>query len=222
MGKKSSSLFRTAREILRKDGAGIMISRGLVYLAHRLFQYATFYVYEHSMKERNETDLLPSLQNLTVKIVSSNEEANKLAGEGLDFRQYVFNAGKALDSGAIAFCMFAGKDLACIGWLAMDREAKKYIDPLPFHVNFPTEACTGGTRTVKKYRGAGLMTYNYYLRLDYLRKMGVRTSRASVAVSNVASQRVHAKFGPRVIARARYIKLLKYEDWKETPVKGIK
>ena len=56
MSEEGISLFTTAREIFRKDGADILIRRGLDYLENRLFQYSTYYVYEHIMKVRDEKD----------------------------------------------------------------------------------------------------------------------------------------------------------------------
>lgn len=91
----------------------------------------------------------------------------------------------------------------------MTEEAKSTFDPLPYQVNLSdNQACTGGTITVPKYRGKGLMTYGYFKRFEYLRKHGITTSRNVVNAGNVTSQKVHAKFGPIIYARARYIKIL--------------
>ena len=37
-------------------------------------------------------------------------------------------------------------------------------------------------------------------------------------MDNGASQRVHAKFGPRIYARARYIRIMQWYLRKETPI----
>ena len=73
----------------------------------------------------------------------------------------------------------------------------------------------GGTRTVPKYRGKGLMAYGYYERLEYLRERGYVSSRSAVAVTNVASQKAHARFDPIVYGVGRCTKLLWWAGWKE-------
>lgn len=162
---------------------------------------------------------MPKIQNFTVKIVSSNQQADELAAHGFDFRSYVFYARRALDKGAIAFCIFVEEELAHVGWVAMTEEAKNYIDPLPFRIDFSNkEACTGGTRTIQKYGGKGLMTYGYWQRFEFLRKRGIITSRNTVATSNIASQKVHARFAPKMYAKARFLKILWWKSWKETPL----
>ena len=105
------------------------------------------------------------------------------------FVRIFFYGRQALDKGTIAFCIFVYRELAHVGWVAMNEEAKKYIDPLPFHVDFSNkEACTGGTRTVSKYEGKGLMTYGYVLRFQFLRQKGIAISRNSVAFNNISSK----------------------------------
>ena len=214
-----AAMLRAAREISQRDGFRSVLSRGWSYASGSFFQYASVYLYEHTMREQREADFLPRVQDFTVKIVASNREADELMALGFDFRSYVFYGRDALDRGAVAFCIFIGGELAHLGWAAFSEEGKAYIDPMPFRVAFSArEACTGGTRTVSKFEEKGLMTYGYYLRLEYLRQKGMVLSRNSVATGNVASQKVHAKFGPRVYARARYLRILWWESWKEVPL----
>ena len=58
---------------------------------------------------------MPNTQNFTFKIVATNEQANKLAADGLEFRSYILNARRSLDKGAIVFCLFVGNELASKG-----------------------------------------------------------------------------------------------------------
>lgn len=219
MGKNLSLFFNTARSIGQLDGPISFLSRGLAHLVRYFFQYETYYLYKHTIYERDEADFLPKIKNFTTRIVTSNQQADELAAEGLDFRSYVFYARRSLDRGAIAFCIFVDRELAHVAWVAMTKEAKKDIDPLPFQVDFANrEACTGGTRTIRKYRGKGLMTYSYWQRFDFLKKKGVIATRNSVATSNIASQRVHTRFNPELYAKARYLKILRWKSWKEMPM----
>ena len=114
---------------------------------------------------------------------------------------------------------FVGQELAHEGWVALTEEAKRQVDSLPYDVDFLNkEACTGGTYTKPKYRGKGFMVYSYYKRLEYLRDIGVVKSRNAVCISNIASQKAHAKLEPTICARARYWKILRWEFWRETPL----
>jgi len=163
---------------------------------------------------------VPRVQDFVIKTVASNREADNLAQRGFeDFRLYVSYAKEALDREAIAFCIFVDNQLAHVGWAMFSEEAKNCIDSWPYRVNFEAgEACTGGTRTVVRFEGKGLMTYGYYLRLEYIRQKGIIASRCSVATDNIASQKVHAKFGPKIYAKSRYLKILWWESWKEIPL----
>ncbi len=210
-----SFLFIRAKDILRKEGLIAFLRRGFAFLV----QYRTFYLYERTIKERNEVDFMPRIQDFTFKIVSTNQQADELAANGFDLPLDITNARYRLEKGAIAFCIFVEGELAHIGWVAMTDEAKKTIDPHPYQVDFSKkEACMGGAENIPKYRGKGLMTYGEYKRDEFLRERGVETCRNAVEVGNVASQRVHAKFSPRIYAKARYLSVLGWKFWKETPL----
>jgi hypothetical protein len=167
-----------------------------------------------------EDDFLPEINALTLKVVSSNEEADQLANAvGRDFRSCFMNARKSLDKGGIAFCFFVNGDIAHIAWVVLNQEAKDMLNPLPYKVDFSNgEACIAGAKTVPKYRGRGLMTYGLLKRRRYLEDMKVTTIRNAIGVNNTQSQRVHAKFNPRIYAVARYMRFLGWEFYKETPV----
>ena len=212
-------LINRAKDILRTGGLLILLSRGFTFLMRYVFQCGTFYLYEHTVKERNEADFMPSLQNLTVHIVSSNQQADELAVSGFNCCSYSVYARKRLDKGAIAICTFVKQELAGIAWVAMTEEAKKTIDSLPYHVDFANkEVCTGGTETIAKYRRKGLMKYGRYKTLEFLGEQGIMTSRNAVRISNIASRKALASLNPRIYARARYLRILRWQFWKEIPL----
>ncbi|HEY92590.1 MAG TPA: GNAT family N-acetyltransferase [Dehalococcoidia bacterium] len=218
--RTSSMLLIRVKYILRTEGLISLVNRAASSLIRRIFHYGTFYLYEHTTGNHYEADFMPRMQDFTFKLVATNQQASELAANSFeDFRGRFLNSRRGLDKGAIAFCIFHGLELAHIGWVAMTEEAKNTFDTLPYYVNFlDNQACTGGTITVPKYRGKGLMTYGYFKRFEYLRKHGITTSRNAVNAGNVASQKVHAKFGPIIYARARYIKILWWKFWKEVPI----
>jgi len=212
-------LLNRAKDILRTEGLQALLSRGFDFLARYLFHYGTFYLYEHTVKERSEADFMPRLQHLTVHIVSTNQQAAELSARGFDCRSYSVYARRRLDKGAIAVCTFVKQEVASVVWVAMTEEAKKTIDSLPYHVDFVNkEACTGGTETIPKYRRKGLMKYSYYKMFQFLGEQGIMTSRNAVRTSNIASRRAHARFGCRIYARGRYMRILWWQSWKETPL----
>jgi hypothetical protein len=212
-------LINRVKDILRTRGLLSLLSRGFDFLMRYLFSYGKYYLYELAVKERDEADFMPSLQNLTVHIVSSNQQADELAASGFDFRSYSVYARRRLDKGATAVCTFVKQELASIVWVAMTEEAKNTIDSLPYQVDFVNKvACTGGTETIPKYRRKGLMKYGYYKIFQFLGEQGIVTSRNAVHTSNVASQKAHGSFGYRIYARARYLKILRWKSWKETPL----
>ena len=215
-------MLKRAKQILETEGLIALLKRGFSFFVGRyIFQYETFYLYQHTPKERNEADFLPRTKDFTSKIVTTKQQAEKLAATGIDLDSYSVNARLALDKGAIAFCTFIGQDLAEIGWVAMSAEAKKHVDSLPYHIDFSNkQVCTGSTWTNPKYRGLGLMTYGYFKRFQFLKARGVKSSRNVVAADNIASQKVHAKFKPKIYAKARYVRILRWKCWKETPLKN--
>lgn len=212
-------LLSRAKDILRTEGLLLLLGRGCDFLVRYLFRCGTFYLYELAVKERNEADFMPSLQNLTVHIVSSNQQADELAASGFDCRSYSIHARRRLDKGAIAICTFVKQELASIVWVAMTEEAKKSVDSLPYHVDFVNkEASTGGTVTIPKYRRKGLMKYGKYKMFQFMGEQGIVTSRNAVRTSNIASLKAQASFDHRIYARARYLRILWWQSWKETPL----
>jgi hypothetical protein len=220
MLKAMIELIPRAREVLREEGAGSVLKRGLPIVKSWFFEYGNYYLYEHILEDGNEADFLPKIKNFTFNTVSSNEEADALAqSTGVDFRKHFIDSRKRLEKGAIAFCVFIDGEAAHTGWVALNEEARKSVDSLPYEIDFANgEACTGGTGTLTKYRGKRLMVYGYFKRFQFLWEKGVKISRNAVDVRNIASQRVHAKFNHKIYARARYLKILWWKSWKELPV----
>lgn len=224
--RTSSMLLRRIKDIRKTEGFISLIKRLVVYLTrsliHSFLLYRNYYLYEHPIGSynHNEADFMPRMQNFTLEIISSNQQASELAANGFeDLRIRFLNARRRLDRGAIAFCIFQRFELAHIGWVFMTEKIKSAIGAPPYLVRFSdNQACTGGSLTLPKYRGKGLMTYGYFKRLEYLRKQGFTSSRGSVNTSNIAAQKVHAKFGPTIYARARHVKVLLWQYWKEVPI----
>lgn len=158
-----SALFTRAKVIFQTEG----LVPGLRFLVPYLFRYDTYYLYKHTMKERNEADFMPKIQDFTLKIVFTNQQADDLAvAMGVDFRSYSINARRRLDKGAIAFCIFVENEIANIGWVAMTQEAKDTFDSLPYRVFFSDkEACTGGTVTYSQISRKGPYDLRFFQKI---------------------------------------------------------
>jgi len=146
-----------AKLVCKTEGIVSLIRRGFIHLGLSLFSYGTLYLNRRPLVEENEADVLPSIQNITLKMITSNKQADELVADGFDdFRHHVSNSKRRLDSGAIAFCIFVGKEFASINWVAMDEKAQKSLVPIPFRINFLVEALLEDIMTIPKYRRQGL------------------------------------------------------------------
>jgi len=211
--------------VLRKEGpAGLLRRAGafIAFLGSRAVCAETAYLYEHSVVPRDRNQFLPRLDSWELRVMRSNAEADAVAAEGFeDFRDAFVFARRSLDAGAVAFCVYVGSELAHVGWLAVDAAGKKSIDRAPYSVAFDSgQGCTGGTYTIPAYRGKGLMPYVCFERFEYLRARGFTSSRNCVEVSNVASQKAHARFNPTIYGTGRFRKVLWWHSWREEPLPG--
>jgi len=158
-----------ARYILETDGIINLIKRGFIYFMPRVFSYYRVYLYETQLEDWDEANFLPRIENVECKIISSNEEADQVAEKYVDLREIYFNAREYLNKGGVAVCLFWGKNLVHISWIAFTAEAKKACDNIPYKVNFSQrQACTGGTFTDPGYRGQKLMLYGCYKKFHLL------------------------------------------------------
>jgi hypothetical protein len=217
---KLGVIVKRSIDILKTEGLKNLLSHSLDYLATKLFKREYFYVYQHTIKVREGSQYMPKLNDFDFRIVSSNAEADILAKEmGDDFRSRIIRASERLNKGAVAFVVYIQREFAYIGWAALTEEAKYAIDPRPCKADFANkQAYTGGSFTSPRYRGKGLMTYVYFRIFEFLRHQGITASKNIVSVHNLASQKVHAKFNPKICARARYTKILWWQFWKEFPI----
>jgi len=212
-------LLKKAKFIYKTEGLMSLLRNGFTFLVGCVFKCRYYYLYEHTMKQRNETDFLPKIKAFDFQIVTTSQQADELEAKGFDLRSLSPKTKKCLDRGAFAFCILIGNEVAHVSWVAMTAEAKKAIEPIPYPVDFSNkEACTSNTITAEKYQGNGLMTYGKYKVFEFLREKGIMIVRNGIDTQNIASQRVHAKFGPRIYAKARYLYLMGLQFRKMIPL----
>jgi hypothetical protein len=211
------SLLERAIEIFQTEGLLPLLRRAFIFLIGHFCWYQRYYLYEHTIMPKYDADFSPRIHDFIFKIVTTNQQVEELAAAGFNFGSHHLNARGGLDKGAVAFCFFIDGKLAHVGWVAMSQEAKDSFDSLPYQVNFADkQACTGGTWSNPKYRGKGLMVYGYFKRFEFLRERGFKSSRNAVDEGNIVSHKAHAKFGPKIYAKARYLKIICCKRWKET------
>jgi len=215
-------LLRRANQILQIEGLVPLVRRGFSFVAGRIFRYETYYLYEYAtenVQKLNEADYMPRIDDFTLKVVSSNQESDRLETEGLEFRSQVANARKRLEKGAVAFCIFAGSELISITWCALTQKAKDSFYEPPYNVEFSKgEACGGNGWTHPQYRHMGLLMYIGFKTREFLMENGITKYRSAWPKENIASLKSYAKFGPKRIAEARYLKILWWKWWKEKPL----
>ena len=162
---------------------------------------------------------MPKIDNFTLEVVSTNQEADQLETEGLEFRSQYINSRKALDRGAVAFCIFVGRELAHIFWVGMTEEAKKGMGEPPYKVDFSRgEAFFAGAWTSPHYRRGGLAQYVGFQARQFLWESGKGLVRGTGRTDNTVSQQAYSRLGPKHYAEARYLKILWWKWWKEKPL----
>lgn len=211
--------------MVREEGMMPFIMRAFLFLLRFLkssfFSYRNYYIYEKTLNDVDEAVVTSRLQDATLKIIHSSEELDKLTKEGYDFK--LPNFKERFKRGALPFCIFVEQELAHVTWVAFDEIAKREIDQLPFKVDFSKgEVCSGGSWTDPRYRGKGLLSYVYSYIFPYLAEQGIRKDKFSIQEGNIASQKAHTKLNPTITGKIRYLRLLRWEFWKEKPMKEIK
>lgn len=212
-------LFARARSIYEHAGLIPLLQRGSTFLAKRCFQYGTFNLIERAIENidnLSEADFMPRIDEFTFKIISTNEEADKLEADGVDVRLWPLNYREMLDKGAVVLCVLVGGELASTFWACMTDEARESLGEPPCKVDFlKGEAYAGGFITSPKYRGIGLATYNNFKMFQFLKEKGKIVSRHIAATENAVPQWMAAKFGSKVYGKGRYLRVLWWQSWKE-------
>ena len=210
------------KTISRTEGLPALLRRGFTFLADYIFRYKTYYLSTYSLENEgaNTGDFVPDIPDLTYYFVTSNEQADELAAQFEDFRSYHINARQRLDKGAIALCIFIGRELAHMTWMATTESAKGTFNDIPYRVDFDKkEACAGGERTIPKYRRMGLSNYSAFKKCQFLRERGITLIRAARDTNNLTAQRAFEKRGYIRYAKGRHLRILWWNSWKEMPLK---
>lgn len=214
-------LYQRGKYILRHEGWRTFIRQGFSFVRNLFFSYGNYYIYEKDLSPADEEMSFKPRIDCTPGVIAEADELDQLIARGYDFK--AMNFRRKLEKGALAFCFFVGKELVHVTWLAPNKEAKQEIDYLPFKVDFRAgEVCSGASSTDPAHRGKGLLAHTYSHVFRYLANDGIVRDRFSIDVNNIASQKAHAKFNPVITGKGRYLKILWWQSWKESPMEGTK
>jgi len=212
-------LLRRAKQILQTEGLIPLVRQASAFVVQQCFVYKVYYLDVSSVEKfqyLSEADFMPKIDNFTLKIISTDQDADEVEADGLEFRSLGFNARDALDKGAIALYVFVGKELANVSWIAMTEEAKLGIRELPYRVDFScNEACHAGMWTAPKYRGMRFARYASVEARRLLWEKGKVRIISLIVKGNQAAHRSYAIFGHKTYAEARYLRILWWKSWKE-------
>lgn len=205
--------------ILQKEGLFAFFVNVVRFLRRCVFIYDTYYTYELPLNGPMQFEPAPKIQDFVFEIVPTNQRLDELAAQGFDFGIHGIRARDKLDKGALMFCIFIGKELACIHWAVTTQEAMDMIFRIPYKVDFLNgEVYIGWSETSPKYKRLGLSQYLIAEKLKLFATMGKTTGKWTVVKSNRASQRLTIKIGGRVYGEGRYLNILGWKSWKEKPI----
>jgi hypothetical protein len=192
---------------------GIRFLRGCVFVHER------YYMYEMPLSEPMKFEAAPKIQNFVFEIVPTNQRLDGLVAQGFDFGIHGIRAREKLDKGALMFCIFVEKKLACVHWAATTQEAMNVQIKIPYKVDFSnSEAYLGWVETNPQYRRLGLSMYVILEKLKLLKTMGKTTGKCIVGKGNLASQKRIIRIGGKLYGKGRYLKILWWKSWKEKPI----
>lgn len=215
-------LLRTAKQIRKTEGLVALLRRGTSFLLGSIFEYRVYCLYRYVLENNrtiDEADIRPKVENITVKVVTTNAEADELEASGYEFRSYVANATRKLDCGAIACCIFVGKELAHIRWAATSQEAMVGIGEVPYTVDFEhKEAYGSGIWTNPRYRRSGFRVYGTFKIREYLLNNGMLIVKSAVDRRNTSSLMGSVKVGSEAYGESRYLKVLWWKSSREKPL----
>ncbi len=220
--ENAKALLRRARRIKQTEGPWSLLRLAAAYLLSHLFYYQTYYLSvarTDDPAEQNEADFMPRVDDFTVRIVSTNEQADELEAQGFEFRSCALNSRERLSKGAIASCVFVGRELGHVGWAAVTQEAMSTLHELPIRIDFSkNEGYRGATWTDPRYRRMRLGLHGMLVGRRLLRERGVEVVRTAMTKKNAATQSMMVKFKQTFYAEGRYVRLLWWESWKEKPL----
>ncbi|MDY6918055.1 MAG: hypothetical protein SVP26_08960, partial [Chloroflexota bacterium] len=215
-------LVRTARRVRATEGPVPLLRRALAFAVGLVFLYRVYNLYVLTLEDTDglgDEGPAPPMEGVSYVVLSTNQQVDDLEADGYEFRALVRDARARLDAGAVATCVFVGKELANVCWVATTQEAADSLNEPPFHIEYGNrECCSGDGWTNPRYRRAGLLAYGDVKRRQYQYQQGIRVSKWAVEKSNVPTNKVASRIGARVPIQGRLLRILGWKWWKEEAV----
>ena len=223
---KIKYIYSGIRGVLKYEGIKVLLSRGSEFLSHQFLIFKDYYVVVTIFKDVDkeiESDYLPKIDEHCYRIISTNQEVDKLISDGLDLGAYELNLRIFMDKGAKSFCHFVGKVLAHFTFLADNPRGKEAVDSLLCNVDFEKGYIIAGrSLTVPKYRRLHIRNYNGYITRKHYWDMGKVGCAFTVQTNNYpALSSVTKQPNQMVVSRCRYIKILWFKYFKEVKMDPI-
>jgi hypothetical protein len=226
--RKLSKKWAIARQIRHDSGLLALLKDSLRFMVKPFYQHNTYYLSKYDVSKSLSLNTNPPMcknYELNFKVVSSNKEAEQLEREGFEFRSYRNNIAhytnspaRLLDYGLLAFCTFAGKELAAISWIIPSQQTQDKVKAPPLKVNYSeNEAFPRGAWSNPKYRGLGIYRYNNFNRDKYLSEKRINILRAAISVRNETGPGLLQALGTRKYGEATLTRILFWKFWKEKP-----
>lgn len=212
--------YQAGKYILQKEGLLPLVTEGIRLLGRRVFVHERYYMYEVPLNEPMKFEAAPKIQGFVFEIIPTNQRLDELVAQGFDFGIQGIRAREKLDKGALMFCIFIGKELACIHWAAVNQEAaNSLVNGIVYRKGFSnSEAYLGWSVTNPRYRRMGLSLYLSSEKQRLLTTMGKTTGKWIAEKSNLAMRKLTIKVGGKVYAEVRYLRILWWKSWKEKSV----
>ena len=212
--------YKRGRYILQKEGLFAFFVKGVRFLRRCVFIHERYDMYELTLNEPMKFESTPKIQDFAFEIITTSQRLNELVAQGFDFGVHSIGAKKKLDKGALMFCIFVEKELACIHWAAANQEAiDTLVNKIVYRKGFlDNEAYLGWVETNPQYRRLGLSMYVISEKLKLLKTMGKTTGKCIAEKGNLASQKLTIKAGGKLYGKGRYLKILWWKSWKEKPI----
>jgi hypothetical protein len=224
MTSRLRKLLNRAKDIYQEEGLLATIRRTVAFAVSLIlsaisYENSEFYVTGRVLRVEDEAKYRPKIPNVTHRIVETIEQLGELINEGYDLSLLDISKPRyRLEKGATLSLVFVDHEIGHMNWTAFTEEAQKAINRYPYKVDFANHEVTGGASwTDPKYRRQGLSYYAAYKGEQYFIGKGVIKSRSIKLTDNAASLGQSIKRGTRILAKARYIRILGLEFWRERP-----
>lgn len=194
-----SEILEAAKLVLHEEGF-------LSLFKQLFFTYRVYHLYENTL---NGSALVRKVDNVTLKLIITQEKLEQLLLEGFTFPSYhmsIQQCKQRLDRGAILFCAFIDKELAHGSWVATSKKACPDFHPFPMDCEHT--AYIGGTMTIPKYRRKGINVYIHSEIFRYLKEQGFSRAMLAIDKGNIAAENSQNKLGSSVWGRGYELRLL--------------